>query len=193
MINYLWAGMILISFIAAMFTGNLESTANAAMGGATDAVQLVITLTGIMCLWTGLAKIGERAGLIKIMAKALSPLTRLIFPRLDQDSPAMRAIVMNMVANLLGMGNAATPLGLNAIKELDRINPRKGTATNEMCIFVVINTASLQLIPATTIALRQAAGSASPGIIIAPVWIASVLSLAAGVIAAKILERRRRL
>lgn len=112
MINYIWAGMIVISFVTAAFTGNLEATTNAVMAGAGDAVQLVLTLTGIMCLWTGLAKVGEKAGLISIMAKVLRPVTRLLFPRLEQDSPAMRAIVMNMVANILGMGNAATPVAL---------------------------------------------------------------------------------
>ena len=102
MINYIWAGMIVLSFIVAVFTGNIEQTANAAMTGAADAVQLTLTLAGVMCLWTGLARIGEKAGLINIFAKLLRPLTRLFFPRLDPHSPAMRAIVMNMVANLLG-------------------------------------------------------------------------------------------
>ena len=191
MINYIWAGMIVVSFVAAAFTGNLEQTANAAFTGAGDAVQLTLTLAGIMCLWTGLAKIGEKAGLMHIFAKLLRPLTRLFFPRLDPHSPAMHAIVMNMVANLLGMGNAATPLGLNAMNELDRLNRHSGTASNEMCMFVVINTASLQLIPATTIALRAAFGSTAPGIIIAPVWAASVFALVVGVAAAKAFERRR--
>lgn len=190
MMNYIWSGLILISLIISIFTGKLEATTAAAMNGAADAVTTCISLLGIMCLWTGLAKIAEKSGLVDVFAKIMRPLTKLLFPKLKKDSPALNAIVMNMVANLLGMGNAATPLGLKAMKELDKLNRSSPSASNEMCMFVVVNTASLQLIPTTLIALRQTFGSANPGIIIVPVWIVSICALTVGVLAAKQMQRR---
>ncbi len=190
MMNYIWSGLILISLLVSVFTGKLEATTAAAMTGAADAVTTCISLLGIMCLWTGLAKIAEKSGLVDVFAKVMRPLTKLLFPKLKKDSPALNAIVMNMVANLLGMGNAATPLGLKAMKELDKLNHSSPSASNEMCMFVVINTASLQLIPTTLIALRQTFGSVNPGIIIVPVWIVSICALTVGVLAAKRMQRR---
>ena len=190
MLNYIWGGMIILSLVVAVLTGRVEQTAAAAAEGAAASIESCISLLGIMCLWTGLSKIGERAGLIKVFAKLLKPLTKLLFPRLDPESPAVGSIVMNMVANLFGMGNAATPLGIRAIGELDKLNPNKKTASDEMCMFVVINTASLQLLPATLISLRQTFGSANPGEVIVPVWIVSICALVVGVVVAKLLERR---
>lgn len=190
MLNYIWGGMIILSLVVALLTGRVEQTAAAAAEGAAASIESCISLLGIMCLWTGLSKIGERAGLIKVFAKLLKPLTKLLFPRLDPESPAVGSIVMNMVANLFGMGNAATPLGIRAIGELDKLNPNKKTASDEMCMFVVINTASLQLLPATLISLRQTFGSANPGEVIVPVWIVSICALVVGVVVAKLLERR---
>ena len=190
MLNYIWGGMIIISLVVALLTGRVEQTAAAAAEGAAASIESCISLLGIMCLWTGLSKIGERAGLIKVFAKLLKPLTKLLFPRLDPESPAVGSIVMNMVANLFGMGNAATPLGIRAIGELDKLNPNKKTASDEMCMFVVINTASLQLLPATLISLRQTFGSVNPGEVIVPVWIVSICALVVGVVVAKLLERR---
>lgn len=187
--NYIWSGMILLSLAVGFFTGNINEVVAAAIGGAAEAVTLCISLLGIMCLWTGLAKIGERAGLIDKIAVLLRPLTRFLFPRLNQKGAAIGAIVMNMVANLLGMGNAATPLGIAAMHELDKENNHRSIASNEMCMFAVINTASLQLIPTTVISLRQSFGSAEPSSIIVPVWITSICALAAGVAAAKLLKR----
>ncbi len=187
MMNYIWGGMILISLTVGAATGRINAVAAAATDGAAEAVTLCISLLGIMCLWTGLAKIGERAGLIDKIAFLLRPLTRVLFPRLEQTGTAMRAVVLNMVANLLGMGNAATPLGIAAMRELDRENGKRGKASREMCMFAVINTASLQLVPTTIISLRQSFGSANPGAITVPVWITSVCALAAGVAAAKLI------
>ena len=193
MLNYIWGGMILISLMVSIFTGQVEATAAAAAEGAGAAVQTCLTLLGIMCLWTGLAKIGEKAGLVQAMSRLLSPLLKLLFPKLEKDAPARGSIVMNMVANLFGMGNAATPLGIKAMHDLTHRSLHPSTASNEMCMFVVLNTASLQLIPTTLISLRQMYGSAAPGEIILPVWIVSVCALTAGISAAKLLERRRRL
>ena len=190
MLNYIWGGMIIISFITAVFNGRIEFVANAAMDGAGKAIEMCIGLLGTMCLCTGIARIAETSGLTGVFAKILRPVTKLFFPRLKQGSAALDAIIMNMVANLLGMGNAATPLGINAMKELDRLNKHKNTASNEMCMFVVINTASIQMIPSTVIALRQMYGSQIPSEIVAPVWICSICAVLLGVIAAKLFEKR---
>ena len=192
MLNYIWGGMILISLTVSVFTGRIEQTAAAAAAGACGAVESCISLLGIMCLWTGLAKIGERAGLVKVFAYIMRPFTRLLFPKLKQDSAALNAIVLNIVANLFGMGNAATPLGIKAVGVLSKLNRGGRTATNEMCMFVVLNTASIQLIPATLISMRQTWGSANPGEIIVPVWIVSICALTVGICVTKLLERRRR-
>ena len=191
MMNYIWAGMILLSFITAAITGNLESTTAAALDGAKSAAEVCLSLLGIMALWTGVMKIGEVSGLIEKFALLLTPVTRILFPKLQKNSAALNAIVMNMVANILGMSNAATPLGLKAMVELDKLNGNSKIASDEMCMFVVINTASIQLIPSTLIALRVASGSANPGEIIVPIWIASVICLLVGVIAAKIFQRTK--
>ncbi len=190
MLNYIWSGMILIAFVVSLFTGKVEEVTGAAIEGAGLAVETCIGLLGVMCFWSGLAKIAENSGLTQVFAKLLRPITKIIFPRLKKDSAAMSAIVMNMVANLLGMGNAATPLGIAAMKELDKENKHRNTASNEMCMFVVVNTASIQLIPSTVISLRQLFGSAHPSEIVVPVWICSVCAVIMGVMAAKAFEKR---
>ncbi len=190
MLNYIWSGMILISFAVAIFTGRIEETTAAAMEGAGNAIQTCIGLLGVMCLWSGIAKIAENSGLTSVFAKLLRPVTKVVFPKLKSESAALNAIVLNMVANLFGMGNAATPLGIAAMKELDKENCYRGTASNEMCMFVVINTASIQLIPSTVISLRQMFGSENPSGIVVPVWICSICAVIMGVLAAKVFERR---
>ncbi len=186
-INYIWGGMIAVSLVVSVFTGKLEEVASAAMNGAADGVTLSISLLGAMCLWTGIMKIAQEAGVIELFAKALRPVTRLLFPNLKQGCKALDAIVMNISANLFGMANAATPLGLNAMRELAKLN-KSNVASNEMCMFAVINTASLQFIPSTVIALRQ--GSQSPFEIIVPVWIASLISVITAIVSAKIFSLR---
>lgn len=193
MLNYIWSGMVLVSLVVGAFTGRIEAVTAAAMDGAGIAISTCIGLLGIMCFWTGLAKIAENSGLNQVFAKILRPITKLLFPKLRKDSAAMSAIVMNMVANLLGMGNAATPLGIAAMKELDKENKYRGLASDEMCMFVVVNTASLQLIPSTVIGMRQMFGSSNPSEIIVPVWICSVCALFMGVMAAKMLGKRKKL
>ena len=193
MLNYIWGGMMLLSLVISVFTGRVEQTAAAAAAGAGAAVESCISLLGIMCLWTGLAKIGERAGITEFFSKALRPITKFLFPSLKPDSPALGAIIMNIVANLLGMGNAATPLGIKAVRELNRLNRNRSTASNEMCMFVVINTASIQLLPTTLISMRQSFGSSNAGAVIVPVWIVSICALVVGVTVAKLLEKRSKL
>lgn len=185
--------MILLSFVTAIFTGKIEAVTAAALEGAGAATELCIGLLGTMCLWTGLARIAEESGLVQVFAKVLRPVTSIIFPKLNPSSPAIRAIVLNMVANLLGMGNAATPLGIAAMKELDKLNHGKSEASDEMCMFAIINTASIQLIPSTVISLRQLYGSTNPSEIILPIWIVSILTVTVGVTSAKIFQKRARL
>ena len=192
MLNYIWAGMIILSLLAGVFGGDIEVVTKGAIDGCTEGVSLCVSLLGIMCFWTGLSKIAEKSGLIEGFSKLLKPITKILFPKLKEGSEALSAIVMNMVANLFGMGNAATPLGIRAMKELDKINGRK-EASDEMCVFAVINTASIQLIPSTIISLRQTFGSENPGEIIVPIWIASILAVLVAVISAKIFEKRKRL
>ncbi len=193
--NYIWAGMILISLIAGGFNGTLDQTVTAGMAGAKTAVETVLGFAGAMCLWTGLMRLADAGGLSAVLKCLLRPLTRFLFPRLPADSPAMQKITMNMTANLLGMGNAATPAGIRAMAELDRLNPQPDRASDEMCMFVVVNTASLQLVPSTIIAMRAAAGSAEPLGIIVPVWVCSAAALLSAVFAMKLIifagKRRR--
>jgi spore maturation protein A len=184
--------MILIAFTIAAFTGKIEQTTQAALDSAGTAVEMSIGLLGVMCLWTGFMNIAEKSGLVKVIARAIKPITKLLFPQIPPWSPAMGAIVLNMVANILGLGNAATPLGLKAIKELQKLNGDKDTASNAMCMFVVINTASIQLIPATVLAVRSSAGSNNPFEIIATTWIASICAVVVGVTAAKIMQGKER-
>ncbi len=189
MLNYIWAGMIVIAFVVAFFTGRIEETTKAALDSASTAVQMSIALLGIMCLWTGIMKICEKSGLIKVIAKVIKPLTKRLFPQVPHNSPAMGAIVMNMVANMMGLANAATPLGLKAMNELQKLNRYKDTASNAMCMFVVVNTASIQLIPATVIAIRSAESSNNPFEIIVTVWLTSLAAVFVGVTMAKIMGR----
>ncbi len=191
MLNYVWVFMLIISFAVSCINGKMEALSNSIFQGAQDAASLSFSMLGVMCLWSGLSKIAEKSGLIDILKKSLYPITKLLFPDLKKNSPALSAIVMNITANLLGMGNAATPLGIKAMKELEKINPEKNTASNEMCIFAVINTASIQLLPSTLIALRQSFGSKNPGEIILPVWICGFLVITIAISLAKIFSLKK--
>ncbi len=156
---------------------------------AKTAVELAIGLIGIMALWLGIMKIAEQAGLVASLARLLKPLTRILFPDVPADHPAMGAMIMNMAANMLGLANAATPLGLKAMEELNKLNPRAGTASDAMCTFLVINTSNLQLIPATVIALRAAAGSSNPAEILGAVLLTTFITVTFGVVVVKLLAR----
>lgn len=188
MLNYVWAGIMLVSIVCAMATGRINEISAAMFGGAGEAVTLVIALTGAMCLWSGLMRIADRAGLTKKLARCFSPLLRLLFPSLKPESAAAQAICMNFSANLLGMGNAATPFGLAAMKELAAHSPHSEAASDEMITFVVMNTASIQLIPTTVAMLRAAAGSAAPFELMPAIWITSVASLLAGIVMTRLLR-----
>ena len=167
----------------------LKDVTNSALDYAGTAVNIALGLIGIMAMWLGIMKIAEEAGLIAIIARVLKPITKRLFPQVPTDHPAMGSMIMNISANMLGLGNAATPFGLKAMEELDQLNPKKGTATNAMCTFLAINTAGMTLIPATAIAIRAAAGSTEPAIIIGTSLFASFCATVAGLTAAKTLEK----
>ncbi len=191
MMNAVLVGMLIFSVVSAAFGGNMEALSAAALSGCGEAVTLVISLTGMLCLWCGLMKIAQQCRLTEAVARLFRPLTRLLFPELPAGSPALQAICMNLSANLLGLGNAATPLGLAAMQELQKLNRQKDTASNAMVTFVVLNTASLQLIPTTCAVLRQQAGSATPMEILPAVWLSSVASAAAALTLARLLRGGR--
>ena len=189
MLNYIWFGMMLISVVVGTVTGNIDAVTEAAISMAKTAVEIAIGLIGIMALWLGTMKIAEESGLIRIIARALRPITIRLFPDVPEDHPAIGSIVLNMAANILGLGNAATPLGLKAMEELQELNPNKDTATNAMCTFLAINTSSVQLIlPATVVALM---GAASNQIFITTI-LATGLSTIAAIISVRTLEKMSR-
>jgi spore maturation protein A len=189
MLNYIWFGMMFIGVVVGAFTGNIDAVTEAAIDMAKVAVNLAIGLIGIMAMWLGVMKIAEESGLIRIIAKGLRPITIRLFPDVPADHPAIGSIVLNMAANILGLGNAATPLGLKAMEELQELNPNKDTATNAMAMFLALNTSSVQLIlPATVVALM---GSYSSQIFITTI-IATSMSTIAAVLAVKFLEKRKR-
>lgn len=167
----------------------MKEVTNSALDYAGIAVEIALGLIGIMALWLGVMKVAEEAGLIRIIANAMKPLTKFLFPDVPQDHPAMGAMIMNMAANMLGLGNAATPFGLKAMEELDKLNPNKGVATNAMCTFLAVNTAGLTLIPATAIAVRAAAGSSDPAIIIGTAIFGAFCATTVGITATKVLEK----
>lgn len=167
----------------------MKSVTNSAIDYAANAVKIALGLIGIMALWLGIMKIAEESGMIKLIAQSVRPITKFLFPDVPHDHPAIGSIIMNLSANMIGLGNAATPFGLKAMEELDSINPEKGTATNAMCTFLAINTAGLTLIPATAIAIRAAAGSSDPTIIISTSFFGALCATLTGITAAKVLEK----
>lgn len=188
MINVIWAALIIIGFGVGILTGNLDGVTTAAIDNAKSAVELAIGLIGVMALWLGIMKIAEESGLIRGISKVLKPVMVLLFPEVPPEHPAMGAMIMNISANILGLGNAATPFGLKAMEELQTLNRQKDTATDAMVTFLAINTSSVTLIPASTIAILSAAGGTNPTEIIGPTIIATTISTIAAIIAAKTLQ-----
>jgi spore maturation protein SpmA len=190
MLNYIWLGLVLLAVLLGGFEGKLQEVTGAAFEACKTAVMTIaLPLAGVMALWLGLMKIAEKSGLVNLLARALRPLLRWLFPDVPANHPAMGSMVMNMAANMLGLSNAATPLGLRAMQDLEKLNPRPGTATNAMCTFLAINTSSIQLIPVTTVAILAAAGSKNPTVIIGTAFFATCCSTIAGILAVKTFER----
>lgn len=190
MINSIWLGLLLIGIITGLLTGRLDAITTAAFEGCKLAIMnIALPMSGVMALWLGIMRLAEKSGALEKLAVFLRPLLVRLFPDVPLNHPAMGSIVMNVAANMLGLGNAATPLGLRAMQDLETLNCHPGTATNAMCTFLAINTSSVQLIPATAIGILAAAGAIHPTSIIGTALIASSCSCIAGVTAAKILQR----
>ncbi len=188
MLNYIWCGIILISVVIGTFTGQIDAVTEAAIESAETAVELSLGLIGIMALWLGIMNIAERSGLVELIAKLVRPVTVWLFDDVPPDHPAMGSIVLNMAANMLGLGNAATPLGLKAMQELQELNPEKERATDAMCTFLALNTSSVQLIlPATVVGLMGMTASQ----IFLPTIAATLLSTISAIIAVKILAQMK--
>lgn len=188
MLNYIWLFMLVSGFAVGIMNGRVKEVTQAALDSAGTAVELAIGLLGIMCLWTGLMNIAEKSGLIRHITKIARPIMQKLFPDIPRGHTAVGAIVMNLAANFLGLGNAATPLGLKAMNELQKLNRHKDTATNSMSMFLVLNTAALQLVPTTVIAVRSLAGSKNPVEVIGAIWVASCSAAISGIISVKFLS-----
>src|SRR5947207_3372400 len=191
MLNYIWFGLILCAVIFGSVTHHIDEVAQEGIKGAKEAVEIALKLIGVMALWLGMMRLAEKAGLVQVLARAIRPLMRRLFPEVPPEHPAMGAMMMNMAANMLGIGNAATPLGLRAMRDLQRLNPIKDTASNAMCTFLAINTSSIQLIPANQIAMLAAAGSVRPTAIIGTALVATTVSTVVGIVSVKLLEKLR--
>lgn len=186
MLNIIWPCFILISFVYAILTGNIENMNQSIFTSATGAVELSITFFSTICLWTGIMKIAQQTNFVTKLTKLLRPIINFLFPDCKNNEKAKEEISMNMIANILGLGNAATPLGLKAMKTLQNDNPKKDIVSHSMAMFIVINTASMQLIPTTVIAIRTSFNSSNPTQIIFPVWGVTIAAFLAAIIATKI-------
>jgi len=190
MLNYIWLGLVLLAVVIGGYNGALEQVANEGFLSAKKAVMdLALPLSAIITLWLGIMRLVEKSGLIFLLARALRPVMRWLFPEVPGEHPAMGAMLMNFAANMLGLNNAATPLGLRAMEHLEKLNPHPGTATNAMCMFLTINTSSIQLIPATTIGILAVNGSTNSTAIVGTAFMATLCSTVVGVSAAKFFER----
>lgn len=203
MLNYLWAGMILIGIIFAAFTGRMPDITNAALDSSKEAITLCITMMGVMSFWVGLMEIASKAGIIRGASRRIRPLVRFLFPELPGEHPAQEHITTNIIANVLGLGWAATPAGLRAMEELSKLEDdrrkgrlpgkarKKGIASNEMCTFLIINISSLQLIPVNVIAYRSQYGSVNPAGIVGAGIAATAVSTLVAVVYCKVMDRKR--
>lgn len=189
MLGYIWLFLIISSIIVGGINGKIEAVTQAAMDSADLAIKISFSLIGIMTLWLGIMKLAEESGLIIIIAKLITPVTKRLFPDIPQNHPALGDIAMNFSANTIGVTNAATPIGIKAMEELQKLNPNKEIATNAMCTFLAINTAGFQLVPASIIAVLLAAKSQNPTVIIGPTLLASGFALIIAIITVKILEK----
>jgi spore maturation protein A len=189
MLNYIWFGLMAIALVVAAFNGTAAGVTKGAVDSAKTAVEIALGLIGIMTLWLGIMRVAERAGLISVLGRALRPFSRLLFAEIPPEHPAIGAMIMNIAANMLGLSNAATPLGIKAMEELQELNPQKETASNAMVTFMALNTAGIQFIPATIIAVLAATGSKNPTAIISTTLISTLCGAVAAVSTAKLLQR----
>ncbi|MDO5517236.1 MAG: nucleoside recognition domain-containing protein [Clostridium sp.] len=189
MINYIWFALIFFGILVGVASGNGEAISKAIVNSSADTVTFIIELTGIMCFWCGVMKVAEKSGFTEKLSKILKPGLKLIFKDAAKDEKALGAIVMNLTANMMGLSNAATPFGIKAMEEMDRLNNNKGTASNDMALFLVLNAACIQIVPSTIISIRAACNSNNPGIIILPAIVSTGTAALVGIICCKILQR----
>jgi spore maturation protein A len=189
MMNYIWLTMVILAVVLGGINGKIENVTKSAFDSALGSVTIAIGLIGCMALWLGIVKVAEDSGLMSLLAKAIAPVMKWLFPDIPAGHPAFGSMTMNIAANMLGLGNAATPLGLKAMEDLETLNKYPGVATNAMCTFLTINTAGLQLMPATMIGIMASTGSTDPTAIIGPTLVSTCAALIVGVTAAKILEK----
>ena len=185
---WVWTAMVVLSLVCGLWTGRIDAVANAALEGADSAIRLSISMAGIMCLWSGVMEIMNACGISAMLARAFRPLLRRLLPQACRDEETLAAVSANVSANLLGLGNAATPLGIRAARRM--AVGCGGVASDELCLLVVLNTASIQLLPTTVASVRAAAGSSAPFDILPAVWLSSLLSVTTGLTAAALLRRR---
>ncbi|MDD5932646.1 MAG: spore maturation protein A [Oscillospiraceae bacterium] len=185
---WVWTAMVVLSLVCGLWTGRIDAVANAALEGADSAIRLSISMAGIMCLWSGVMEIMNACGISAMLARAFRPLLRRLLPQACRDEETLAAVSANVSANLLGLGNAATPLGIRAARRM--AVGCGGVASDELCLLVVLNTASIQLLPTTVASVRAAAGSSAPFDILPAVWLSSLLSVTTGLTAAALLSRR---
>lgn len=189
LLNIVWPIFIIISVLFAIISGNLDALNISIFESTQEAINLCITLLGTMCLWNGIMKIASETTLMKKLTHMFTPIIHFLFPELKEDTETKNAISMNIVANILGLGNAATPLGIKAMKAMQKKNDNKDVLTNSMATLIVLNTASIQIIPTTVIAIRSSLGSSNPTSIIFPVWVATICAAVAGITATKLFIR----
>ena len=190
MLNVIWLALLLSGVLVAVFTGKLDAVGQGGLNAAKSAVMdLALPLVGVMALWLGLMRLAEKSGLIQRLGRLIRPIMLRLFPDVPSDHPAIGAMMMNISANMLGVSNAATPLGLKAMTELNRLNPKPGVATNAMCTFLAINTASIQLIPATAINLLAINGSKNPSAIVGSTLLSTAFATICAIVTVKALER----
>lgn len=190
MLNIIWPVFLIVSFIYATIFGNIADVNNSIFESTSEAVNLTLQLLGTVCLWNGIMKIAMHTKIVDLISKILNPILKRLFPKIKKEEKVYKEISMNIIANILGLGNAATPLGLKAMKSLQAKNENKKVLSNSMAIFIVLNTASIQVIPTTVIAIRSSLGSRNPTEMIVPVWIATICAAVAAILASKILMKK---
>lgn len=189
--NIIWSYMILIAFVFCIINGDVEQIIEVLFSSTEDTVSLFLRLLGMICMWSGFIKIAEKSGLIEKLSKFINPLIRILFPELKNDNEVSGHIAMNMTANMIGLGNIATPIGLKAMTKMQEKNKNKNKLSKSMLMFVVLNTASIQLIPTSVIAIRSAAGSKNPTEIVLVTILSSIASVLVGILIVKFLYRRK--
>lgn len=189
MINYIWFALIFFGALVCLFTGQGDVISTTIVNSADTTVKLILGLVGIMCFWCGVMRVAEKSGLTEKLAKVMRPILKFLFKDAAKDEKALGAIVMNLTANMMGLSNAATPFGIKAMEEMDRLNKEKGKASDDMALFLVMNAACIQLVPSTIISIRAACNSSNPGVIILPAIISTATAAVFGILFCKILQR----